>query len=84
MAPMKFTPFKCGKVIKSQNTLSWKGPPRIIESIPWLHTAPPKNQTLCLRALYKCSLTSGRLGAMPTALGSLCQCPTTPGCRTFP
>uniref|UniRef100_A0A8U7N6R8 LMBR1 domain containing 2 n=3 Tax=Corvus TaxID=30420 RepID=A0A8U7N6R8_CORMO len=33
--------------------------------------------TPCLRALSKCFLNSGRLGAVTTALGSLCQCPYT-------
>lgn len=36
-----------------QNTPTWKGSTRIIESNPWLYTGPPK------------------LGAVPTAMGSL-------------
>jgi len=38
------------------STLSWKEPTGIIESNSWLHTGPPKNQSLCL--LSKCSLNS--------------------------
>jgi len=38
---------------------------------PGLHTAPPKIQILCLRALSKCFLIFVRLGAVSTALGRL-------------
>lgn len=37
----------------------------------------PKNPTMYLRALSKCSLLSVSLGAVTTALGSLLQCPDT-------
>ena len=50
----------------SQNTLTWKEPMRIIVSNSWVHMAPPKIQTYCLRALSECLLNS-RTGAMPTA-----------------
>lgn len=53
-----------------QNIPSWKGHIRLIESNSWLHTLPPKNQTLCLRVLSKCSLNSVSL-----ALGNLFHCP---------
>ena len=43
----------CCRIKESQNILSWKGPTKIIESNSWLHTGPPKIQTLCLRALSK-------------------------------
>lgn len=39
--------------MESQNFLNWKGPIRIIHSNPWLPTGPPKNQTVCLRALWR-------------------------------
>jgi len=41
---------------------------RTIESNRWLHTAPPRIQTLSLRAVSKRTLNSQQLGAMPTAL----------------
>ena len=44
----------------------------ITEYNSWLHAAPPKIQTLCLRAVSKCSLNSSSLGPWP---GSM---PTTP------
>ena len=34
---------------ESQNIPCWKGPRRITESNPGLHTEPPQTQTLCLR-----------------------------------
>lgn len=36
---------------------------------------PLKNHTICLRALFKCFLNSGRLSVMTTSLGSLFQSP---------
>ena len=42
--------------------LSWKGPTRIFEFSPWLHTGPPQIQTLYLRVLSKRSLNSGYPG----------------------
>lgn len=33
---------------RSQNILSWKGPLRIIGSCSWVHTPPPKIQTISL------------------------------------
>ena len=42
-----------------------KGPQRSFESNPWLHAAPIKIQTLCLRANTPWTLA---LGAVPTAL----------------
>lgn len=42
-----------------QNTLSWKGSMRIIESSSWHCTAPPLNVIpLCLRASSKCFFNS--------------------------
>ena len=40
-----------------------------IKSSSWLHTAPPKNQTLCLRVLSKHSFNSS--SSVPAALGSI-------------
>ena len=37
-----------------QNIPSWEGPRRIMESEPWPHTAPPKNQTMCWTASSRC------------------------------
>lgn len=51
--------------IKSQNIPSWKGPLRITISNCWLHTAPPKIQIPCLRALSKYFLSSVILGPVP-------------------
>jgi len=56
------------RIIVSQNILSWKRSMGIIKSNSWLHTEPPKIQTLCLRALSKHCLNSGSPGAVPTAL----------------
>lgn len=42
------------------------------------YTRPPKNETMCLRELSEHFLNSGRLGTVPTSLGSLSHCPTTP------
>lgn len=39
-----------------------EGPMRIMEPNPWLRTAPPKIQTLCLRAVSNCSLSSSTCG----------------------
>ena len=43
-------------------------PISIIKSNSWLHKGSPKNQTICLRALSRCFLNSGKLSAMITAL----------------
>lgn len=44
-----------------------------------LHTGqPPENQTVCLRALPRHFLHSGKLSAATTSLVRLFQCPTTP------
>ena len=64
--------------MKSQSpTLRSQNHRRIIQSNSWILTAPPKNQTMRLRALSKCFLNSSRLGAVTTALWGLSQCPTT-------
>lgn len=55
--------------IESQNIPSWRGPTRIIESSSWFHIGPPKNWTVCLRALSRCFLNSGKLVAVTTTLG---------------
>ena len=36
-----------------QNVLSWKGPTRTIKSNFWLCTGPPKNPTICLKAVSR-------------------------------
>lgn len=55
---------------KSQNTPSWKGLRRIIDSNSQLHSEPPQLQILYLRALSKHSLNSDNLGTIIIALGS--------------
>lgn len=55
------------RIIESQNVLSRKGPKRVFEvQLLTLHRAAPRIP--CLRP---CSLSSGRLGNVTTALGSL-------------
>lgn len=41
-------------IIESQNISICKGPTRITESNPWLHTGPPNIQTTCLDAELYC------------------------------
>jgi len=53
------------RIIDSCNNPSWKGSVRITESNSWLHTGPPKNQSIWLRALSKCFLNCGSLGPWP-------------------
>lgn len=62
----------CNKLLfkESQNTLSWKGPPRVIKSNSWHRTAP-KCHTLCLTALSKCFLNSARLVLWPLPWGAV-------------
>lgn len=59
--------------IESENVLSWKGPTKMIEANSCLWTGPPKN----LKAMSKCFLNYGRLGAVTASLWSLFQCPVT-------
>lgn len=47
--------------IESQNILSWNESIKIVESNSWLHVGPPKNQTVCLKAIPKCFLNSSKL-----------------------
>ena len=51
---------RAGSKVIIKSILSWKGPTEIIKSHSQVHTAPPKIQTLCLRALSKLSLNSSR------------------------
>lgn len=51
----------------SLNIPSGKGPTRSIESNSWLPTGPPKNQTLCLRAVSK-RFSVSRTGSVPCPL----------------
>lgn len=55
-------------VFEPQTTVSWKKPTTTTEFRSWLHTAPPRTQTLCLRAVSKCSLSSSRVGVRSTSL----------------
>jgi len=48
----------------------------------WLHTGPPKIQTLCLRELSKCSLNSGCLEPWSLPWGA-CSIPIIVRWRTF-
>jgi len=62
---------KCkGAPLEQLNIPSWKRPTRIIESNSWLHRAPPKIQTLCLRALSKCFLVLQHSGPCPASSGA--------------
>lgn len=67
----------------NQNILSWKGPTRVTEPSSCLHRRPPKIQTLWLRALSKCSLSSGILGLCTLPWAACCM-PITIQWRTFP
>ena len=60
------------RVIESWNSPSWKGLTRSIELNPWLHTGPPKIQTLCLSVVHTL-LEIHQLRAVPAALGRLFQ-----------
>ena len=42
---------RAGSKVIIKSILSWKGPTEIIKSHSQVHTAPPKIQTLCLRAV---------------------------------
>ena len=82
---MTYLPFSLGKYtckirsekenIESQNIPTWKGLTGITESNSWLLTASPKIQTLCLRAVSKCSLSSGSSELCPLPWGD-CSMPT--------
>lgn len=63
--------------------MSVKGLSRMIESTSWPCMGSPKNPTMCLRVLSKGSLSSPRLGAMFTSLGSPFQCPPTLQVKNF-
>lgn len=67
---------------KPQNMPSWKGPPRIAEYKPWPCTGHSNNPTLSLRALSKCSLSSGSLGAVTTRWGACSSAWPSSGGRT--
>lgn len=58
-----------------------KRPIRTTESNPWLHTTPPKTQTLCVRALSKCPQNSGSSGPCPLSWAA-CSMPTVSSWRT--
>ncbi|KAJ7404538.1 coiled-coil domain containing 58 [Willisornis vidua] len=63
----------CFQNVESQNMLSWKNP-----SSPTLGPAQDTpNPSMCLRASSKHFLSSVRLGAVTTALGSMFQYPAT-------
>jgi len=65
---------------KSQNTLSWKGPTGIVEFNPWLHTGPPKMQTLHLSVLSRHFLNShSSVVWVPWAACSRAQIPSGAG-----
>lgn len=69
--------------MKSQNTLSWKRPKRIIKFNSWYHTGWLKTETLCLRALLRCSLSYGSLVPQPLPWGA-CFMLTTSSEEPFP
>lgn len=52
-------PLALNVVIELQTICRWNGPIRTILSNSWLHTGLPKNQTLYLRMLSRCFLSSG-------------------------
>jgi len=54
-----------------------------MESNSWLHTAPPKNQTLCLRTLPRHSLNSSTLGCAHSP-GHSVPCPPPSGADPVP
>jgi len=57
------------QTIESLNNPSWKEPIRIIESNSWLHTGPPKNQTIYLRAVSRCFSNSSSSVLCPLPWG---------------
>jgi len=69
--------------LESQNIPSWKGPTKTIEANPWLHTGPPKIQTLHLRALSRCSFSSGPWGCAHCP-GQPVPCPPPSGADPVP
>lgn len=69
------------EIIESQDILSWKGPINVTGSNSWFHTAPPKNQTVLLRALSRYFLCSGK---PMTCLGEPIPCPPSHSEKPFP
>lgn len=70
---------------RALNTLSWKGPIRIIQTlgVSWPCTGHPKSDTMCLRVLSKGFLSSVRLTAVTTFLGSCSSAQQPPGWRAL-
>ena len=58
------------RTMESYNILSWKGLTPTIRSNPWLHTRPPKIQTLCL-SVVQTLFELWQLRVLLTALVSL-------------